>query len=161
MLSSVHTVQPIFLTVSFLTSSFLSISLHDLLFMLGSYTVWRPPRVYAACVYLRPLPATVKPIAPYKALWATPQPTLALCWVSQGSGHWRSRLTEQVAWLQVRPQQRRLMQPIFNAPWCVFSTSAFSAFFYYFQLKCSLRCEERSCILRRNGVFYFEVCVCV
>lgn len=85
---------------------------------------------------------------------------LTLCWVSQGCGHRRSHLTEQVAWLQVRPQQRRLMQPIFNAPWCVFSTSAFPLLFIIWVKMQSSMWREVVHIEGKSSGF-FEVGVCV
>lgn len=130
-LSSVHAAQPIFLTVFVPTSSFLSISPRDLPFMLGSDTVWCPPPPLCLCcmcfICIRYLPQLnsllcIRPHEPH------PNP-LTLCWVLQGCSHWSSHLTEQLAWPQVRPQQRRLMRPIFNAPRCVLSTSAFPLLF--------------------------------
>lgn len=72
----VHTVQPIFLTVSFPPSSFCSRSLRDPPFMSGSYALPWPPSVFMLHVfYLYPLPAALKLIVFWKSLVVTPQTT--------------------------------------------------------------------------------------
>lgn len=88
-----------------------------------------PLCVYAACVLF--LSLYLPPWNSLLCIWPRePHPNPhTLSWVSPGCGQWRSHLTEQVAWLQLRPQQCRLTQPIFNAPRCVFATSAFPLLF--------------------------------
>lgn len=134
----VHTVQPIFLTVSFPTSSFCSISQCDLPSMVPPYTLPAPPppTVFMLHVfYLYPLPATVKLIALCTAPLATPQTTHAPLTVA-GMQPPKITLDWARVCLQVPPQQRRLMQPIFIAPWCVFSTSTFPpVFIIWFEMQ--------------------------
>lgn len=112
-------------------------------------------------LYLYPLPATVKLISLYMAP-ASHAPTHSQSWLSQGCGHWGSHLTEQVAWLQVCPPAAKANAAYFQCTLVRFFHT-FPLVFKLFELKRSLWCEERSCILRRNclGFFFLGVCVCV